>query len=260
MHAIQSGESLLGIANLYGVSVAALQETNGILDPRFLQIGELLIIPRQEEIEAEAAEATTPTPTPLAIAVENVLFSETAIGGLTVLGEAVNSSGTALEQVRIGVTLLDDAGAEIGSADGLVALDLVDSGERAPFAILFGELPGEFARYQLYPLRAVPAYVGSYYRDLEVADLHFDGERYAAYTVTGRVKNSGPEEAVQVQVVLTAYDPLGRVVATRKVDPEHNVVPRGGETTFTAVLAPAGGPVERVVAEAQGRRISAVQP
>ena len=105
----------------------------------------------------------------------------------------------------------------------------------------------------------MPAYVGSYYRDLEVNDLQSDGERYASYTVTGRVKNVGPEEAVQVQVVLTAYDPLGRVVATRKVEPDYNVVPVGGETTFTAVLAPAGGPVERVVAVAQGRRISAVQ-
>ncbi|MCB0025432.1 MAG: hypothetical protein KDD91_20510, partial [Caldilinea sp.] len=81
-----------------------------------------------------------------------------------------------------------------------------------------------------------------------------------SYTVTGRVKNIGPEEAVQVQVVLTAYDSLGRVVATRKIEPDYNVVPRGGETTFTALLAPAGGPVERVVAEAQGRRISAAQP
>ena len=85
-------------------------------------------------------------------------------------------------------------------------------------------------------------------------------EGYASYTVTGRVKNVGPEEAVQVQVVLTAYDSLGRVVATRKIEPDYNVVPRGGETTFTALLAPAGGPVERVVAVAQGRRISAALP
>ncbi len=258
IHTIQSGETLLTIANQFNVSVAALQDANGILDPRFLQIGEQLIIPRQEEID-EAAGTQTPTPTPLALAVENVYFSETTIGGLSVLGEVKNTTNTALEQVRVGVTLLDDAGQEIGKADGLVGLDLVDVGGSAPFAILFGELPGDFARYQVYPARAVPAFVGSYYRDLEVNDLQYDGERYASYTVTGRVKNTGPEEAVQVYVVLTAYDPLGRVVATRKIEPEYNVVPVGGETSFTAVLAPVGGPVERVEATAQGRRISAVQ-
>jgi len=260
IHAIQSGESLLTIANLYGVSVAALQDTNGILDPRFLQIGEELIIPRQEEVDAADNETRTPTPTPLAVSVENVLFSETTIGGLSVLGEVLNNSGSAVEQVRVGVSLLDESNKEIAKADGLVALDLVDVGDRAPFAIIFGETQEKFARYRVFPLRALPAYVGSYYRDLEVVDLKSDGERYASYTVSGRVKNVGPEEAVQVQVVITAYDPLGRVVATRKVDPDHNVVARGGETTFAAVLAPAGGPVERVVAVAQGRRLSAFQP
>ena len=260
IHAIQSGETLLSVASQYNVSVSALQDANGILDPRLLQLGQELIIPRQEELDAALAGTLTATPTPLPVAVENILFSETTIGGLSVLGEVWNNTGTPLEQVRVGAVLLDDAGQEVARAEGLVALDLVDVDERAPFAVLFGEQPGKFARYQVFALRAVPAYVGSYYRDLEVNDIAFNGEGYASYTVTGRVKNIGPEEAVQVQVVLTAYDPLGRVVATRKIEPDYNVVPRGGESAFTAVLAPAGGPVARVVAIAQGRRISAVNP
>lgn len=258
LHTIRSGETLLSVASQYNVSVSALQDANGILDPRLLQLGQELIIPRQEEFEAALATTLTPTPTPLPVAVENVHLSETTIGGLSVLGEIWNNTGTPLEQIRVGVTLLDDAGQEVSSAEGLVALDLVDADERAPFAILFGEQPGKFARYQVYPLRAVPGYVGSYYRDLEVNDIKVVSEGYASFTVTGRVKNIGPEEAVQVQVVLTAYDSLGRVVATRKIEPDYNVVPRGGESAFTAVLAPAGGPVERVTAAAQGRRISAV--
>lgn len=260
IHAIQSGETLLSVASQYNVSVSALQDANGILDPRLLQLGQELIIPRQEEFDAALATTLTPTPTPLPVAVENIHFSETTIGGLSVLGEVWNNTEAPLEQVRVGAVLLDDAGQEVARAEGLVALDLVDIDERAPFAVLFGERPGKFARYQVFALRAVPAYVGSYYRDLEVNDIAFTGEGFSSYTVTGRVKNIGPEEAVQVQVVLTAYDALGRVVATRKVEPEYNVVPRGGEANFTAVLAPAGGPVAQVVAVAQGRRISAVNP
>lgn len=260
IHVIRAGETLLSVASQYNVSVAALQDANGILDPRLLQLGQELVIPRQEEFDAALATTLTPTPTPLPIAIENIHFSETTIGGLTVLGEVWNNTGAPLEQVRVGVTLLDEAGEEVGSAEGLAALDLIGVDERAPFAVLFGEQPGKFARYQVYALRAVPGYVGSYYRDLEVNDIQVLKEGYAALTVSGRVTNVGPEEAVQVQVVLTAYDALGRVVATRKIEPEHNVVPRGGETVFTTMLAPAGGPVARVVANAQGRRISAVQP
>ncbi len=256
VHTIRPGDSLLGIATQYGVSVAALQEVNGILDPRTLQVNQELIIPRIDELD-DAAEATA-TPTPLPFTVQNVHFSETAIGGLWVLGEVLNSSGTALEQVRVGVALFDSEQKELGRANGLVALDLVDVNEIAPFAILFGNVPGKFENYQAYPVSGVSAFVGSYYRDLEVLDLAGEGERYAAYTVTGRILNTGPEEAVSVQVVLTAYDALDRVIAMRKIVPDHNVVARGGETTFTAVLAPVGGPVVRVVAVAQGRRISAV--
>lgn len=253
-HQIQSGDNLLAIASRYGVSVAALQEANGILDPRSLQVGQQLVIPLPDEEEALSPQNVTPTPTPLPVAVQNVHFSETAIGGLWVLGEVLNSSGQALEQVRVGVSLLDKQEEAIAQAQGLVALDLIPVGEVAPFAILFGEAPGEFERYQTFPLSAVPAHVGGYYQDLVVENLSSEGERYAAYTVRGTVRNTGPEEAVSVQVVLTAYDPLDRVIATRKVAPDHNVVARGGETTFTAVLAPVGGPVARIHALAQGRR------
>ncbi|MEZ4660052.1 MAG: LysM peptidoglycan-binding domain-containing protein [Caldilineaceae bacterium] len=253
IHEIASGDSLLGIANQYDISVAALQEANGILDPRTLQVGQQLIIPSRDESAEE--EAFTPTPTPLPLRIENVYFSETAIGGLWVLGEVLNDSGTPLEQVRVGITLQEDDNSEPVEADGLVALDLVDVGERAPFTILFGAAPEHFERYQLFPLSAVPAYVGSYYRDLEVRNLQGNGEGYASYTATGAIYNFGPEEAVSVQVVITAYDALDRVIAMRQIAPEHNVVPRGGETTFTAVLAPVGGPIARLEAVAQGRRL-----
>ena len=253
IYTLASGDSLLSIANQYGVSVAALQEANGILDPRTLQIGQQLIIPGREE--GDNTVESTPTPTPLAISLENLNFTETSIGGLWVLGEVVNNNNVPVEQVRVGVTLLDEGGTEMVQGTGLVALDFVDVNERAPFAIVFGELPGPFDRYRTYPVSAVEAYVGSYYRDLEVRSLQGEGERYASHTVTGIVYNFGPEEAVSVQVVITAYDALDRVIAMRQVVPEHNVVPRGGETTFTAILAPVGGPVARLEAVAQGRRL-----
>jgi LysM repeat protein len=253
-HTIGDGQSLLTIATQYNVSVSALQEANAILDPRALQVGQQLIIPREEE--AVLAADATPTPTPLPVLIENLHFTENTIGGVWVLGEVHNTTGTALEQVRVGVTLVDGAGTELAESEALVALDLVDLGERAPFAILFGSAPENFEQYQAYPVSAVPAYVGSYYRDLAVEEIRSESERYASYTVNGVVRNTGPEEAVDVQVVLTAYDPLNRVIAVQQVTPSHNVVPRGGTTTFTAVLAPVGGPVERILAEAQGRRLS----
>ncbi len=257
LYTIQSGDNLLVIASQYGVSASALQEANGILDPGALQVGQELIVPPPSTDDGAPAVGT-PTPTPLPVTVQNVQFDETSIGGLWVLGEVLNETGTPLEQVRVAVSLLDDSGAEITREGSLVALDLVDVGERAPFTVLFGEAP-DFANYQAFALSAVPAYLGSYYRDLEVAEIETTSERYTSYTVSGVVRNVGPEEAVSVQVVLTAYDALDRVIAMRKLAPEYNVVPPGGETTFSGTLAPIGGPIVRVEAAAQGRRLSAIQ-
>lgn len=256
IHVVQAGQSLLTIATQYGVSVALLQDANGILDPRTLQIGQQLVIPRPEENEEIDADAT-PTPTPMPVTVHNLYFGETTTGDLWVLGDAQNETDMALEQVRIGVILVDEEGTELAQADELVALDLVEPHGRAPFSIHFPAVPEQWDQYRAAALAGVPAYVGSYYRDLEVRNLQSEGERYASYTVTGAIFNFGPEEAVGVQVVLVAYDPLNRVIAMRKVDPEHNVVPPGGETNFTAVLAPLGGPVERIEAVAQGQRLQA---
>ncbi len=258
-HQIQPGDSLLAIAQQYGLSVAALQDANGIVDPRSLQMGQELLIPSPEE-KVEDLSNATPTPTPLPVTVQNIYFSETNIGGLWALGEVYNESSTPLEQVRVGMALLGEDGNEIAIAGALVALDLVDGGQRAPFAILFGEVPARFARYNAFPLSAMPAYVGSYYRDLVVDNVESESERYAAYTITGIVRNTGLEDAVSVQVVLTAYDDLDRVIAMRQIVPDYNVIPRGGETTFTAVLVPIGGPLARVAAVAQGRRLPEKNP
>ena len=258
-YTIKPGDSLLAVAQEYGVTVAAVQDANGILDPGSLQIGQQLVIHLPEDEEENLVNAT-PTPTPLAVTVQNMHFSETTIGGLWVLGEVQNASGQPLEQVRVAVSLLGKDDVEIARSSGLVALELLDVSDIAPFAILFGDVPAAFARYQSFAISAVPAYLGSYYRDLVVENVTSEGERYASYTVTGTVRNTGPEEAVSIQVILTAYDTLDRVVAMRKIVPEHNVVARGGETTFSAVLVPAGGPVTRIAAVAQGRRLSATNP
>ena len=256
IHTIVVGESLLSVAEQYGVSVAALQDANGILDPRTLQIGQQIVIPRPDELEESAGGDATPTATPLPASVQNVLLGPTTLGGLWALGEVQNDTDVPLEQVRVGITLVDAQGVDVAAVDGLVALDLVEARGHAPFALLIEKAPSHFDQYRTTVLAAVPAYIGSYYRDLEVRNLESEGERYASYTVTGSIFNVGPEEAVGVQVVLTAYDPLNRVIAMRKVDPEHNVVPRGGETTFAGVLTPLGGPVDRIEAVAQGARLT----
>lgn len=259
VYIVQRGDSLLRIAAQFGVSVEALQEANDILDPRRLQIGQALIIPQDEEALSEEA-TPTPTPTPMPFRIQNLTFYQAPTGELWCLGEVLNTSDIPLEQVQIEVTLLDDQEREIGRASAFVQADLVEPGERAPFMVQFDQVLSPFASYHVSALSGVPAYVGSYYRDLEVREAYGVGERYAAYRVMGRIANVGPEEAVGVNVIVTVYDVLGRVIGVRREAPEHNVIPRGGETTFEVEVAPIGGPVVTYTVLAQGRRLPTPTP
>jgi len=251
-----AGDTLSRIAIQYGVSVEALQEENNILDPRTLQPGQRLVIPFGNLTDGSPVQAR-PTPTPIPFAHRRVHFSFTPLGGLWVLGEVENSGAFTIEQIRVGVKLLDANEETLALEHGSALLNLVAPGEVAPFAVLFEKAPKEFASYQIYPLSGVPAYEGGYYKDLVVEDLAFEGELFTSYQVTGSVRNVGQHEAIEVQVILTAYDSLDRVIAARTIAPVHKVIAADGVTAFTAILVPLGGPVERIHAAAQGRRYPA---
>lgn len=259
IYVVQRGDNLLRIAGLYGVSVEALQEINGITDPRLLRIGQTLIIPPEEGDETALAGPTA-TPTPMPVEISQLTFNHAPTGEWWVLGEVYNPNAEPLEQVVVQVVLLDDEEQEIGRGEAFVELDLVEPGGKVPFALQIAASQPAFASYQAMAISAVPAYVGSYYRDLEVRDVTAESERYATYRLTGRVVNVGPEEAVAVNVVATLYDAVGRVIGVRRDIPEHNVIPRGGETAFRLDIIPVGGPAADYAVVAQGRRLPTPTP
>lgn len=46
VHRVQAGESLASIARLYGVSITALAQANGLSDPNHIAVGQVLVIPQ----------------------------------------------------------------------------------------------------------------------------------------------------------------------------------------------------------------------
>lgn len=76
IHVVQAGEVLGEIANRYGVSVSAIVQVNNLQDADYLRIGQKLVIPNAEMLEAMGTEGAvfhiqgmptpeaTPTPRP----------------------------------------------------------------------------------------------------------------------------------------------------------------------------------------------------
>ena len=59
-YVVHAGDTLLGIANFYGLTVADLMEVNGISDPTAIRVDDVLIIP----LERAVTPGPSPTPTP----------------------------------------------------------------------------------------------------------------------------------------------------------------------------------------------------
>jgi LysM repeat protein len=251
---IQAGENLFIIADKFGVSHDALRDVNEIENERALQVGQLLLIPLSGETAPPEPTATA-TPTPLPIGVENVYFHPSPLGELTVLGEARNLGAGDVERVLVQVTLFDVADQPMIAGRAYTELEFLSPGQRAPFVIRFPEGPAVFASYQAEVLSAAPAYTGSLHRDLEPIDVISEQPSRGPLRLSGRIMNTGSAEAVQTMIVITAYDPLGRVVAVRRVAPDHSVVARGGEVTFQAEVV-AAGPVASYAIQVQGRRLT----
>ncbi|HXW00970.1 MAG TPA: LysM peptidoglycan-binding domain-containing protein, partial [Anaerolineae bacterium] len=138
IYVIQAGDTLLNIAIQFDRTTEEIQAANGIVDPRFLQIGQKLIIPPPDE---DAEEPPTPTPTPPALVVSAINFQETRQGTLWCLGEVSNPGSEPLAEVVVEASLLDGAGVLLARGAAYTQLDVIQPKQTAPFAILFDSPP-----------------------------------------------------------------------------------------------------------------------
>lgn len=249
IYVIQKGDTLIPIARKYGVTVQAIQDANGISDPRRLWIGQEIIIPA---IGGEGEPTTVPTPTPVALQIAGLAFYRTPVDTLWCLGEVYNVSGRPAEEVQVQVSLHDDQGRLLASGRAFSELHILAAGARAPFAILFTAPPDNFAQYQTLVVGGVPStHLGPRYPDLAVVDHWGEWLDKDTYQVRGEVRNVGTAEAERVALVVTLYDEQDHVVGARTVEIAADVFLPGAIAPFQVALAPLGE-VARYEAQVQG--------
>jgi LysM repeat protein len=252
IYVIQKGDTLLPIARRFDVTVAEIQQANGISDPRRLRIGQEIIIPLKE---GDGQPTAVPTPTPVALQIEGLAFHYTSTESLWCLGEVENLSGQPAEEVQVQVSLHDQDGQLLASGNAFTQLDILATGGRAPFAILFSAPPSSFAQYQTRVLGGVPSrHLGPRYPDLVVLDTWagwLEEASAGSYQVRGEVHNAGQADAETVVVVVTLYDQEGRVVAARTVDIPPRTFLAGARAPFEVTMTPLGT-VDRYDVQVQG--------
>ncbi len=249
IHVIQQGDTLLAIARQFGVTVQALQEINGITDPRRLRINQEIIVPLKQE---NSEPTTVPTPTPVALQIQGLGFHWTPVDSLWSLGEVSNLSGDPAEEVQVQVSLHDEQGQLLASSTAFTHLDIIAGGGRAPFSLLFAAPPTSFAQYQTRVLSGVPStHLGPRYPDLEIAEDWGGWLDESTYQIRGKVHNIGEADAEQVAIVITLYNEEGHVVGARVVDIAAEFFLAGAIAPFEVTLTPMG-PVDLYDIQVQG--------
>src|SRR5258706_10502288 len=141
-HVVAAGETMLGIALDFGVSLDALQAANPTVEARFLSIGTVLVIPPPEGGLAAAATNLAPPP-PAPVDLSQPGCYPTGSGGLYCLPEAPNPNDLALSGVAARLILAGGDGLPLSSQTAHGALDLVPPGGAVPLAALFTPGPGQ---------------------------------------------------------------------------------------------------------------------
>lgn len=252
IYTIEPGDTLLKIAIQFDRSTEAIQEANGIVDPRFLQIGQKLIIPPPDE---DPTAPPTPTPTPPPLTVTAINFQETRQGPLWCLGAVDNPGDEALTEVVIEASLFDGSGVLLSREAAFAQLDVVLPGQSAPFAILFETPPDSFAQYQVSAVAGVPlSPQARYYFDLETFDLRGSPIGVTTYRVAGQLRNYGTGDVETIRLVVVAYDKEDRILAQRQAELAVTLLKAGAATPFEVDLIIPQGIVNHFEVTAQGLR------
>ena len=248
-YVVQEGDTLVGIAWNFGISVDALQTTNPNVQPAFLSVGTVLVIPPSEGT-AVAQVASAPTPAPIELSLP--VCYPTATNALYCFVEVRNPGALALENVSAQIILAGADGLPIASQVAYAAREVIPPGERAPLAALFTVQPANVAATAV---RVASANESSdptaHYVLLDVPGQQ--GELVGSeWTVTGQVRNLSPTAASTAWMVLTLYDASGDIVGYRK-QPLADGLAADETRDFSISAASLGGAVDHYTLAAEGR-------
>jgi LysM repeat protein len=253
IYVVQAGDTLLNIAIQFERTTEEIQAANGIADPRFLQIGQEIIIPPPK---LSPEDPPTPTPTPPVLVVSAINFQETRQGTLWCLGEVSNPGSVPLAEVVIEAALLDGTGVVLARGAAYTQLDVIQPKQAAPFAILFDSPPSSFAQYQVAAVSGVAVSdQARYYFDLETFDVHGSPEGLSTYHLSGQLRNWGDSDAESVRLVAVAYDDDNRVLAQRQAELAVTLLKAGATTPFELDLTVPKGTVDHYKVLAQALKV-----
>jgi LysM repeat protein len=243
---VQEGDTLIPIANKFGISVADLLAANAGLDAARLQIGQRLIIPAAgaAAVNPQQPNQLLPSPTPNPFTIRGVNVYRTAAGSLECLGEVINPGPNALSNVQLQINLQDNSDKVLLSQMFFVAQDVVQAGQTSPFRVLFTDPPASFSKFSVRALRGEVSDPTTRFVKMSVTKKEGKTEEGSKFHVTGEVTNNDKQSAKSVRVIVTTYDTDKRVIGFRNVTINTSDLESGGALPFDITLLSASAPAD----------------
>lgn len=151
-HFVEEGETLLDIAYRYGVELNVLLVANPGINPRFMSIGQALLIPGPE---GEVIGALAPTTTPYPVQLEPAKCYPVPSGALWCLTTASHTGGGFIEGLALAISLLDSEFETLRSELAFSPLNLIGSEMPMPIGALFDAPLPEFGAIDLTVISSV---------------------------------------------------------------------------------------------------------
>jgi LysM repeat protein len=251
-HTVRKGEDMFGIALRYGVPLDELMAANPEIDPRWMSVGAVLVIPAAQHTPTPDP-SNPPQPTPVGLEVQPPDCYPSGEGGLWCFVRAENPQGFSVEGVAVNLRLLDRESGQILEQSAYPPLNLLPPGGFLPLAAYFPPpAPRSFdATAELISALPVPPESGRY---LEVTPedvrVEIDEDGLSA-RVSGTLRLAGGEVPAQkVYAVAAAFDAAGRIVGLRRW--EGAELAAGESQPFELLVFTAGPLIASVTVLAEG--------
>jgi LysM repeat protein len=229
LYTVQAGDTLLGIARQFGVTLSELQVANSSLNPLTLPIGLPIIIPNPP-FNAQG-DSRLPTPTPVALVVLVPVCHPTTTDGIVCLGRVLNTLNAGVEQVNVSLQLLRQDGSRLAEGSAGIEQAFIPAGGSAPYRALFKAEWRDYAAAAAWLESAeIEGDTGQPHIVVEIQNqqVHLmDGQ----YVVSATLHNPAAQNAHLLQAVLTVEDASGQIIAYR-VLPLDDELPAGGDLSF----------------------------
>lgn len=245
-YTIARGDTLIAIADRFGVTINDILRVNPDIVPQALSVGQTISIP------SVSSDAARPTPVPAGIELGPVQCFPSG-AGMWCLVLAHNPLPDRAENLIAQVSLLDAAGNILDSQSAYALLDSLSAGESLPLAAFFAApQPGATPRADLTAATRLqsldPRYLALSVQNTQ-ALISWDGR---SAQLTGQILLSGAVPATRAWVLAIAYDKSGNPIGQRRWEWNGGLQPDGLQS-FSFSVYSLGPAIDRVTLLGEAR-------